>query len=146
MQSLESSGFEVSENSRAAKQHKEWLLAHIGFSGKFQQKGKKAYLLCARPWAFKYMDEPDRKYSTNPYEYPYKFTVESFNSKLSYKSELLNFDPGTIDTAGDWNDLFKIASLKLPDALENLGVNGLLSQLEQLKDPGYVEKIWLGNI
>ena len=141
---LEEGGFERQGTSSAFKEIDDWLIAFIGLSGRFQQAGTKAFVICARPRRFGYMDAPKKKYPTEPMEYPYKLTLDGFSKKLQYQSQLLRFDHSRLDTESDWSNVYNVVTNKLPAALKSNGVSGLVSQLEKIKSPGYVEKIWLG--
>ncbi|MCE2596378.1 hypothetical protein K6Y31_16385 [Motilimonas cestriensis] len=142
---LERDGFEFIGKALAFKELDNWVIGYIGLGGRFQQTGTKAFVLCARPKDFGFMDAPKKKYATKPMEYPYKLTPDSFNKKLEYNSELLRFDHGRVETEADWSSVYKILNNELPEALKKLSVAGLVKQLKKLKEPGYVEKIWLGE-
>lgn len=146
LDSLSENGYQVDGKSVATKIHNDWLLAYIGIGGRNQKKGKNAYILCARPIDIPYMDAPKKSYSTNPFEYPYKFTEHSFDPTLTYKSQLLRIDHSYINIEGEWSGLFQILSSNLPIAVDKLGKAGLLKQLNELKEPGYAENIWSGKI
>lgn len=139
---LEASGFEVLGKACAFRQLGEWTFGIIGLSGRFQQPDSKAYVICARPSCFDFMDRPNRVYSIKPMEYPFKITLQSFDKSLRYRSELFKTPYDRIAINGDWTELFKLLNEKLPDALQTLGVPGLLYQLQRLEKPGYIEKIW----
>lgn len=140
---LENDGFEFIGKTLAFKEHNDWVVGFIGLGGRFQQTGTKAFVLCARPKELGFMDTPQNKYATEPDEYPYKLTIDNFNKKLKYKSQLLNYDHSRIETEADWSNTYKIINHELPEALKKLGIAGLLKQLKKLKEPGYVEKTWL---
>lgn len=145
LEKLSSNGFEVTGSSFAFKEFGEWVVGFIGLGGKFRQTGTKAFVICARPKDFGFMDVPKNKYATEPMEYPYKLTLDGFNKKLKYKSQLLRFDHSRVETEGDWSSVYKVVNNELPEALMKFGVAGLVKQLKKLKEPGFVEKIWIGE-
>ena len=142
---LRNDGFEIIGKSYAFKEINDWLIAFIGLGGRFQQAGTKAFVICARPKYFGLMDVPNNKYPSEPMEYPYKLTLGTFQKNLTYKSQLLNFDYDRLEIDTDWSNVYKILSFELPQVLKKKGVVGLVNELKELKEPGYVERIWLGE-
>lgn len=145
LRKLEDSGFEKQGASCAFLDKDDWIIGFIGLGGRFHQTGKKAFVICARPTEFGYMDSPKRKFHSEPMEYPFKLTTESFRNSLKYESQLLRFEHTAIETEADWSKVFDLLATDLPKSLSKLGVSGLVHQLKELKEPGYVEKIWLGQ-
>ena len=146
LEKLEEGGYQKQGTSSFFLAIEDWVIGLIGLSGRFQQQGTKAFVICARPNSFGYMENPKKKFHGEPMEYPFKLTLESFNKKLKYHSQLLHFDHSRIETEADWGGVLKILTIDLPMSLNKLGVAGLIKQLKKIKEPGYVEKIWLGEI
>jgi hypothetical protein len=142
---LERIGFDRQNTSSAFRTLDDWVICIIGLSGRFQISGTKAFVICARPIDFEYMDKPKKKYVSEPMEYPFKLTIESDIRKLRYKSKLLNFDYSRIETDSDWSQVYEFLVLSLPKELKALKVSGLVKQLKKIKDRGFIEKIWLGE-
>jgi hypothetical protein len=42
--------------------------------------------------------------------------------------------------------VLNILKIDLPKSLSKLGESGLIKQIKKIKEPGYVEKIWLGEL
>ena len=143
LDSLEESGFEKLGKSGAFKISDGWIIGFIGLSGRMQKKDSKAFVICARPEKFKYMDAPKNKFSSEPMEYPFKLTLESSFENLQYKSQLLRFDYSRIDIESDWSELLNLLVSDFPQALSKLGVSRLEAQLRNLKDLGFIEKMWI---
>ena len=143
---LEEAGYERQGTTSAFREVNGWVVGIIGLSGKFHQTGTKAFVVCARPVDFNYMDTPKNKFATEPMEYPFKLTIEGLKGKLKYKSNLLNLDYSRLETESDWTKLYEQLVSVLPEKLEKLRVSGLVKQLNAVKDRGFVEKIWLGEI
>nr|CCG06119.1 hypothetical protein [Hahella chejuensis] len=146
IEKLEKSGFEQLGTASAFGNAGEWVIGLIGLSGRFQQAGTKAFVICARPISFDYMERPKGKFHCDPMEYPFKLTLNSFGEKLKYQSQLLHFEHSRMDTEGDWSKVFDFLVSDLPESLSSLGVSGLVQQLKAIREPGYIEKIWLGEL
>ncbi|MFT5675535.1 MAG: hypothetical protein ACI808_001466 [Paraglaciecola sp.] len=145
LEKLEEYGYERQGTSSSFLETDDWIIGFIGLSGRFQQTGTKAFVICARPKNFGFMDDPKKQFHSEPMEYPFKLTLESFNKKLKYQSQLLRFEHSRIETEADWEKVFNILTIDLPESLSKLEVSGLIKQLKKIKEPGYVEKIWLGE-
>jgi hypothetical protein len=142
---LKRAGFERQGISSIFKKDDNWIFGLIGLSGKFQVKGTKAFVLCARPTKFPYMKNPKNKFHTEPMEYPFKFSKPANWRDLKYKSELLTFDIGRLMHDSDWTKVFKFLTVNLPNKLQKLSVSGLENQLRKIKKPGFIEKMWLSQ-
>ena len=144
---LEESGFDRQGTSSCAfKVTEGWVVCIIGLSGRYQQSGTKAFVICARPSSFEYMDKPKKKYSTEPHEYPFKLNMDSQIKTLSYESTLLNYDYSRIETDSDWSKVYELLTVTLPDQLNRLGCSGLVKQIRKIRNRGFIEKIWLSEI
>lgn len=146
LENLEQCGYVRQGTSNAFFESGDWVIGFIGLSGRLQQPGTKAFVICARPKSFGFMDKPKQRFHGEPMEYPFKLTLESFNKELKYQSQLLRFDYSRIETEAEWQKVFNILTVDLPKSLQKLGVAGLVKQLKKLKEPGYVERIWLGEL
>ena len=145
LDSLEELNFEKLGKSCAFNNSRGWIIGFIGLSGKFQQTGSKAFVICARPEKFEYMEVPKKKFSTSPMEYPFKLTLDSSYKNLKYQSQLLRFDYSRIETESNWSKILEILVSELPLSLDKLGIVGLEAQLRKIKDLGFIEKVWLGE-
>ena len=145
MENLEKFGFDRLGKSSAFLEHGDWIVGIIGMSGRYQRKGSKAFVICARPKMFAYGDIPKHKYATEPHEYPFKLTRYSFDSGLKYQSNFLRYELDRAPTESDWTSLYKILTSKLPAALDDVGVPDLLSQLKKIGASAWIEKIWIGG-
>lgn len=145
MENLENFGFERLGKSCAFLEHGDWIVGIIGMSGKFQMKGSKAFAICARPKMFAHGDTPKQNYATELHEYPFKLTRYSFKSDLQYESKFYRYDLDRAPTDSDWTPLYKILTCEFPVALDKVGVSGLSSQLREIEDPAWIEKIWIGD-
>lgn len=143
-EALREAGFEA-QGSCVFKQDGTWVIGLIGMSGRLERKGTKAFVVCARPVKFPYMESPKKKFHGEPMEYPFKFSKPSRWGKIKYKSELLRVDVGRLSIDGDWSKLYEFLAINLPSQLQKLGVSGLENQLRKIKNPGFIEKLWLGQ-
>jgi hypothetical protein len=146
LEKLEEYGYEKQGTSSSFFETDDWIIGFIGLSGRFQQTGTKAFVICGRPKSFGFMDNPKKKFHSEPMEYPFKLTLENFNKKLEYQSQLLCFDYSRVETEANWEKVLNILKIDLPKSLSKLGESGLIKQIKKIKEPGYVEKIWLGEL
>lgn len=143
LENLKLSGFNVKGKSYAFKTFGDWGVAFIRLGGKFQLPGKICFVLCARPNNARGLEGEIAHESKNPHDYPFKFTVGEIGKTLKYESKLLNYQTEYLETDADWSNIHKILSEDLPKKLIEFSVNELETQLRSLKNPGYIEKIWL---
>ncbi len=144
LEKLEEYGYEKQGTSSSFLETDDWIIGFIELSGRFQQAGTKAFVICARPKSFGFMDNPKNRFHSEPMEYPLKLTLESFNKKLEYQTQLLRFDHSRIEIEAGWEKVLNILTIDFPKSLSQLGVSGLIKQPKKIRDPGHVEKIWLG--
>jgi hypothetical protein len=145
LESLRSSGFKVVGRSFAFKKFGDWEIAFIRLSGKFQLPGKISFVICARPENARGLEGKIVSESSNVHNYPIKLIPSEVGETINYKSKILNYKFEELELDSDWTGINKILIQDLPEKLSRLGVSGLLKQLREIKNPGYIEKIWLGE-
>ena len=143
---LESSGFDIQGKSYAFKIFEEWEIAFIRMSGKYQTTGIISFIICARPQTAKGLEGKITNHSKNPHDYPFKLTRSEINKSLKYESKLLNYEIDYLIETEQWENVLSLISKELPNILNSIGLNGLINQLKKLKDPGYIENIWIKSI
>ena len=144
LENLKSSGFNVKRKSFAFKSFGDWSAAFIRHAGgMLGSPGKIRFVLCARPENAKGLEGDTANESKNPHDYPFKLLPEEIREPLRYESRLLNYRMEYLDMDADWSKIYKLLTEDLPEKLDELGVSGLQAQLRALKNPGYIEKIWL---
>ena len=145
LESLKLSGFIVKGKSYAFKTFGEWTVAFIRIGGRFQLPGKICFVICARPLDAKGLEGEIVNESKNPQDYPFKLISNEIDKTLKYKSRLLDYPKEYLRTDADWSNILKFLLEDLPVRLSEIGISGLEIQLRLLKNPGYIEKIWLGE-
>ena len=144
LESLQEAGFNVKGKSFAFKTFGDWAVAFIRHSGKMLGfPGKIRFVICARPSNAKGLDGKIANESKNADDYPFKLIPGEIGKTLKYESRLLNYRMEYLETDADWSNIYKLLLKDLPEKLNELGVSGLQAQLRAIKNPGYVEKIWL---
>jgi hypothetical protein len=146
LQGLQSSGFKVKGKSFACKTFGDWAIAFIRQTGSMLGfSGQISFVICARPLDAKGLAGETANESKNPHDYPFKLTSGEIGKTLKYESRLLNYPMEYLATDADWSNIYNILLQDLPEKLDELGVSGLETELRALKNPGYIEKIWLGE-
>lgn len=143
MQKLKQSDFKVIGLSYAFCEFGEWQISFIRFGGRFQTKGEIAFVICARPFNVKTLENKIVKESRNPHDYPFKLILSEIDKELIYQPKLLRFDLEYVERDGDWSRIYKILRIDLPKLLVKLGVDGLKKQIRSQQELSYIEKIWL---
>jgi hypothetical protein len=144
LEALKAKGFNVKGKSFAFKTSGEWSVAFIRHSGRMLGcPGKIRFVLCARPKNAKGLERETADESKNPHDYPFKLLPEEIENPLGYESRILNYQMEYLDRDSDWSKICELLTKDLPEKLDELGVNGLQAQLRAIKNPGYIEKIWL---
>lgn len=143
LENLQSFGFSVKGKSFAFKQFEDWEISFIRMGGKYQSPGNITFVICARPKSFKGLEGKILNESKEPHDYPFKLIPNEIDEAINYESKLLNYKLQDMKVDADWSKIYEILTSYLPDKLFRLGVLGLKKQLRELKNPGYIEKIWL---
>ena len=143
LEKLQLSNFKIVGNSFAFGDFEDWQISFIRLSGRFQQEGKISFVICARPIRAKGVEGKTVKESTNPFDYPFKLTLDEVSKDLKYEPKLLNYSLDHFELNSDWSNVFEAISKTIPEKLKQLGLKGFRKQLQSIKNLGYVEKIWL---
>jgi hypothetical protein len=144
LQKLKQSDFNVVGLSYAFREFEEWQVAFIRFSGKYQEKDKISFIICARPTIFKGLSGEIVKESKEPNDYPFKLNLSEIDENLKYEFKL-KFSLDKIDRDNDWSFIYEKVVSELPIILDKLGTEGLKKQIRSQKELNYSEKIWLEN-
>lgn len=142
LQKLKHANFSVIGLSYASHEFDEWQIAFIRFGGKYQEKGKIHFIICARPINFKGIEGKIISESKEPNDYPFKLNLSEINENLKYKFKL-NFDLDELDKDVDWSFVYETFAINLPELLKKLGVRELKNQIQCQKELNYSEKTWL---
>lgn len=142
LQKLNQANFRLIGSSYAFCDFDEWQIAFIRIGGKYQEKGKVHFIICARPIHFKGIEGKIISESKEPNDYPFKLNLSEINEILKYKFKL-NFDLDELEKDVDWSFVYEKFAIKLPDLLKKFGVRELKNQIQCQKELNYSEKIWL---
>jgi hypothetical protein len=144
LEKLKQADFDVVGLSYAFREFGDWQIAFIRFSGKYQEKDKISFIICARPTIFKGLSGEIVKESKEPSDYPFKLNLSEIDENLKYSFKL-NFSLDENDRDVDWSFIYEKLVNKLPKILKKIGIDGLRNRILSQKDLNYSEKIWLEN-